>query len=381
MPPLTFIQLQDRTLVEAGYPRIETDATDTELLFNTKRFINQAYEDIWKRRPWTWMEEILEFSTVAQINAGTISVTQGSQTATLSTTVGTDPNKLIGRILVVASVAYRIRSATSGTVFELDHPYRGTTNTSATYQIVQAEYTLPWDLDTILKVRNYDLVDPLTPILDPFDSETRIRINTPRWYYFVGHKFKNTYAVGTIAASANATDETGTITGVATTFSADGRVEVGDTILVYGTSGGAGGTAQITNFPYRIRTIVSDLSLTVEPGIKEAFSAGTLFEVKPRRSPTIIFFDWPDSIVHYEIKFRRRLPPLVADTDFPECPDEFHDLLVLRAKALHYERKGAFDQAQAANTEYQFALSELEFDDPVDQHLDHYPISRNVIGL
>lgn len=381
MPPRTFRQLQDRTLTSLGYPRNQDDTPDDEQLFLVRSWLNEAYYDIWTRRNWTWLEDTFEIDLTAQINAGTASVTAGSQAVTLSTTLGTDFNRVIGRFFISGGQPYRIESIANGTSFTLQAPFRGATRTTANYQIIRVEYTLPWEVDSITRAEDFGNGKTIVPrnfsgVFFPFDFLTRIRVGNPDFYFFRGHTWDEAFNIGTISGTANPTGVTGTITGSGTTWSADGRVEEGDTILVFGTSGGASGTTEAVNYPYRIRTIGSDTSLTVEPGLKETYEAGTLYEIKPANSPQIIFWPWPVSATHINLNFDRRLHPLVADTDKPRMPEEFHDLIHLGAKYRGNEHQGNTTEYQTGKSEFFERMVSLEWNDSLDQQRQEFPEMR-----
>jgi hypothetical protein len=373
--PVTLRQIVDRVLTDGGYPRRETSAPDAELSFKLKQYINEAYRDIQRRRRWTWLEALLEMSTSAAITSGTASVTEDSRTVVLSTTVGaTNYAKMRGRFLVVDGQPYRIQSASSGTILILDTEYRGDTDTAAAFAIYQVEYVLPWDVDTIKSVRDFGDSEPIRPYKsDPLDLYANVQAGIPDWYYFSGHTWKYAYATGTLSATADPVAETSAFTGSGTAWSTDGRCEVGDTMLVWGLSGGAGGTDQRVAYPYRIRSIASATTITAEPGAKETYAAGTYYEIKPKNSGMLLFYNWPTSKRRYQIKYERRLPPLVADTDRPEMPDEFHDCIAPRALAKWKKDNGLLDEAKAANDVYYEMIGELEWDDPTDQQREEYP--------
>ena len=155
--------LLDDALQRAGEKIDGTSNFETRAL----RYLNRVYQSVWSggfeldpsvSETWWWLRSttpgVITMNPIK--DSGTVSVTNNSTTATLSAT--TTPS-LAGRFLRVNGHAdvFRISAHTSGTdALTLDSVYTGSTDTAASYRIMQIDYTLASDCRSILQpVRAY----------------------------------------------------------------------------------------------------------------------------------------------------------------------------------------------------------------------------------
>ena len=65
-------------------------------------------------------------------------------------------------------------------------------------------------------------------------------------------------------------------------------------------------------------------------------------------------FDYtPDTAMTYVVRCLAQKPPLINDDDWPEIPEEYHDLLVLGPEAILLAGKGKESASAAARQKYQ----------------------------
>lgn len=163
---LTFSDIQTRV---ANQLRIPT--TNTSEVAKIAALINEVYRDVWAVQDWWFLVKRGVINTVARYDTGTISVTNGSTAATLSSSPAVGLGSFTGRVLLTIgdvsdnNAVYRISSHTAGsTTITLDAAYTGDDNTTATYKIYQDSYSAPVDLGKLLKPKRYGRSFPMEPI-------------------------------------------------------------------------------------------------------------------------------------------------------------------------------------------------------------------------
>lgn len=147
----------DDALIRAGE---KTDGT-SQYEARSLRYLNRVYQAICSGgnelnpqidEDWLWLRSsnpgVLTLNPV--ITTGTVSVTNNSTTATLSATL---TPTAVGRYFRVDDHAdvFKISAHTAGTAaLTLDSVYTGDTDTTATYKLMQLEYTLASDVRSVL---------------------------------------------------------------------------------------------------------------------------------------------------------------------------------------------------------------------------------------
>lgn len=118
--------------------------------------INDRYQEILERLPWSRLDKETVIQTVAQYVTGTVAITAGGTAITGTGTAWTAA--MTGRQIHIAgrSEAYTFTyaSATTGTI---DRAYEGATETAGAYLIAQSIYALPSDCRIIRSLRNLSL--------------------------------------------------------------------------------------------------------------------------------------------------------------------------------------------------------------------------------
>lgn len=107
-------------------------------------FINDRYAQILGELPWSRMNVESRLVTTAPYTTGTVAVTFGSQSVTLTSGTWTAAMSGLGFKVTGRNEFYEFSfsTATTGTI---DRPYEGTTSAAASYQIFQSVYPLPSD--------------------------------------------------------------------------------------------------------------------------------------------------------------------------------------------------------------------------------------------
>lgn len=123
--------------------------------------INDRYQEILQRLPWSRLDKETVIQTVAQYITGTVEINAGDTAMTL--TGGTWIPSMTGRQIHIAgrSEAYTFTyaSAATGTI---DRPYEGDAETIAGYLIAQSIYALPSDCRFLRSLRNLSLPRPIS---------------------------------------------------------------------------------------------------------------------------------------------------------------------------------------------------------------------------
>lgn len=133
-------------LVSAVREELGIQSSDTNSINRIKRDINLVYQEITAEKNWWWLEGNVTLQVPAYINAGTVTVTQGSSAITFSSApAASQKGKLFSvdgfnEIYVIDS---HTAGATTATISEL---YAGVTNSTATYKLFIDRIPLPTDL-------------------------------------------------------------------------------------------------------------------------------------------------------------------------------------------------------------------------------------------
>lgn len=116
-----------------------------------QKCVNRAWRDIREARLWSWLAAITVFEIPAQIQTGTVSVTQYSATvvgnaAASAAWLGlTNPLITFRQFRVAAGAVYSIIAFDGVSTLTLDRVYEEGTNAAANYQIYRCYYSPPND--------------------------------------------------------------------------------------------------------------------------------------------------------------------------------------------------------------------------------------------
>jgi len=145
-----------------------------------KEWINLAQQDVATEAYWPWLLREDTLSTTADITTGTVAVTNGSATITISEAAIATTYEYGQYYFQVDDdeIWYPIASVASTTVGTLTSTYIGDTAAAASYTIRRVLYSLPSDISTILTVRKNSppvRMRKITPgTLDVLDPSTEV---------------------------------------------------------------------------------------------------------------------------------------------------------------------------------------------------------------
>lgn len=132
-------------IVAAVREELGISSTDTVMLNAVKRSINEVYQEVVAHKNWKWLEGNVTLQLPAYINAGTVSVTQGSAAITLTSA----PNaSQTGKYFATEgfSEIYLIESHVAGsTSAKLSELFSGATDSAANYKLWADRIPLPTD--------------------------------------------------------------------------------------------------------------------------------------------------------------------------------------------------------------------------------------------
>lgn len=150
-------------IVAAVREELGVQSTDTTRLNRIKRDINAIYQEVTAEKNWWWLEGHVTAQLAPYVSAGTVSVVQGSATATLSVAPG--PSKRSHYFAVDGfDEIYIIESHTAGsTTVKLSELYSGATSTTAKYKIWTDRVALPTDCKETTEVWHNYHSKPLDP--------------------------------------------------------------------------------------------------------------------------------------------------------------------------------------------------------------------------
>lgn len=121
-----------------------------------QEFVNTAYSRALARRDWSGLRKYGEFTIADAITGGTVDVTQGSATVTL--TGSTWVNSVVGRQFYVNGKGpyYDVIARPTTTEITLDRVYGGATASGVNYAITQVYLPTPTDFERLIDVRDTD---------------------------------------------------------------------------------------------------------------------------------------------------------------------------------------------------------------------------------
>ena len=183
----TFKDIQDAIIARAKLN------SSTAVRNDLKEKINTFYQRLGSKKAYRWSGETRPFTLKARYTTGTISVTNGSDTITGTSTAWTEFDHLFSYMKIESEeTPFKvIRVDESGQEIVLDSAYTGTTNASASYTMFKYEYGLFPDLMDIRKIYIPGLQRYLLPAgpneLDELRYQYPFRSGVPRRYTINGH--------------------------------------------------------------------------------------------------------------------------------------------------------------------------------------------------
>ena len=261
-------------------------------------------------------------TTVAPYETGTVTVTNGSKTVTGDSTVFTAA--MVSRKIRVndEEAYYRIAAFVSTTEVTLEAPYQGGSDSVLTYSIYKDEYRLNADVDVYKILRHIEdgssLVSGEVSWFDIYNP-TPSGEGTPRYEIFLGTKLDQ-YTTGTVTGTSGAR----VLTGASTAWTDVEGLSKGTRI-------------NIGENTYTVKSVDSATQITIYELL--ASSVSTSAYTIHLDNPVVLLNDIPDSAKNIYYRYQRIPFPLVNDTDIPDLPEKYHNLLVIHGLAWAWMTK------------------------------------------
>lgn len=267
--------------------------------------VNTIREFAWDKFDWSFKKRSWSIRTYDQINTGTASVSNGSNSVTLSFSASSSP--YVGAYFrILGSVPeswYRI-VAQGGSTLTLDVPYQGIANVTALYEIRKLDYLLPSELAgraMMTDSQSRDIVVQSVLSRPSLIPDTRGRpIKAVIW---TDDPIGTTYTIGTISGTVN----TRTITGSGTSWLSN--ITAGDQLEIVVAS---------TTYKYQVRSVDSDTSLTLYQFLNTTVAAATSYTIRNQFGRIVRFSPTPDDEYDIAVYGSRHIYPLANDNDTDE---------------------------------------------------------------
>lgn len=277
---------------------------------------NNVWEKIWSKHRFAWRRVKGSFQCVADYTTGTISVTVGLRTATISGATLTAA--MVGRSIWISTDArsYILKSINTGTgAVVFDDPYEGTTNTVATFAIAKNKHRLPPNFDCWEVGVESSSGRPL--FWRSRESFERAYSNqnssgTAGEIITAGVTEDALYSTGTLAATA----QSGDFVGSGTSF-LEAR-DLGRRLVCRG-------------FAYEgTITVVTDTThITCTPAWPfDTYGGGLNFEIDPPGEQLVELYPRVNGTYSALFWYYKKFAPLLNPWDKPDMPREFHQIWV-----------------------------------------------------
>ncbi len=295
---ITFYEIQDAVLAKFGKD-IVNKATFLKDYRLVKSYINDIQETVYQyNMPFMKKEGVITLKS--KYTASTITVVNGSATITGAATVWTCD--MVGQLIIISGVAYRIAGFTSTLILTLDSPYIGTGAAGLSYAIYYDTYTLPIDFKTLEDIgnENQDIeileLDEQKYYLDNIDTTTTI----PEYAKFL-IKDSSLYNTGTVTVSST------TVTGTSTAW---------DSSLV-------GKYIQIGTYGklYKI-TAASATSITIDSAYGGTITTTMNYKIEPQGLMTMRFYYAPSVAFKIPFIYWQKEIAMYDDSDISPIPSD-----------------------------------------------------------
>jgi hypothetical protein len=283
-------------------------------------WVHAAYERVWRSSLWPYLRADGMIAGEADIETGTVAVTQGGWTATFST----DPGQAaVGMHLRVEDFSrmYRLEAYQGAGVFLLSAPFEETTDASASFVLRRVDFRGPvdfWRLDTAQNAEGLGWVEDISA--RGLERETQDPWVTGQPYLMA--------CVGGTRASLY---DTGTVTIEAGTTQVD---------LAGGTwwSGVLNRRFVLRDAPelgwFRAATYTSTTRVQLDRAIYYRGGSGMRYSFDPAGEPLYRLYPQPEAYRTVEFKYFRQLPPLQGPDDIGQMPEVLQEAWVACAMEL-----------------------------------------------
>lgn len=295
------------TMVSRVAARLNKNANDTNVYNRIKNHINDVCLEKWHGYAWSfrWREYPLVLSP--QVDSGTLTATNGSQTVTASGTPFLSAyHKGAWLQFTGDSVEnwYRVLTVNSTSSITIEPAYQGTTGSGKAYKLNPTDYLVPTEIGDIgtMKISYNQCSLPVTHqlISDSYYHPSTGEGIPDRVSVFNQSQTLSTYTTGTLSGTVSTT----TLTGSSTAWLAN--VSPGDELVISGD----------TN-TYRVYEVHSDTSMTLYNNLT-ATASGASYTISRQFGKKLRFDPPPAEPYVVFIKGLRTYTPLVNTTDTNE---------------------------------------------------------------
>lgn len=298
----TFIDILDAIVERAKIATSFSSATaDTQNLL--KRIVNDRYHQVSFSKKWPWRSDTRVMVTSAKYTTGTASVTNGQKEVDLSAAATID-STFEGRYFRVNSdqeyyEIISVNDAANG-LFLLSAPYKGTTDTAASYTIFRNKYGLYPDYADIIEITPFGTANVFSPKpLEEVNSEEMSQLQS--LYPFRESQYPTHY------------------------------------------------------------TIEDNLDYD-GPTMGPNFVMGYDFMGQGPETQSVVFFPNIFNSTAVQVKYGLQVTPLVEDTDLPIIPFEKRRVLVNGGLSDWYSLQGNKDMAESFEGKFSLMLSQMKAD-------------------
>jgi hypothetical protein len=282
----------------------------------------QAYEELWRSKPWSWRRRYGQITSVADYSTGNIAtLTQGLSAVAGSGTTWTAA--FVRRHLRPSNTStagdirdYLIDARTSDTAITIADPYEGATISSDTaYTIYQRWYTLPVDFDSleVLKETSGPSIVGLVSraefeTLEPDANST----GNAYWLIDAGVATFDLYSTGTVGMTEGSATAAGTTT---TWLSARDKNQ----------------RFRIPSYPeagdFRVATVTDGTTIVLDRAWPLPTKTGLSYVISPAGERMVEIFPRPSANTAIQMFYFATLPPLSRDTEVPSyLPANYHEV-------------------------------------------------------
>lgn len=280
--------------------------TSADVFARFLNHLNIIREIAWDKYDWFWKKRSVSIRTYDQVNTGTVTATNGSQTITHSGTSFSAP--YVGSyIRVLGSIPetwYRVIAIVSSSILTIDQPYQGVNTSVGQFELRKFDYLLPIEFvgkpkitDSMSRELNVETV--LTaPSLIPNSRGTPNTV-----VIWSDDPIGTTYTTGTVSASVDSRTVTGSGTAWLSNVTAGDQFE-----YVSGT----------TTYRYTVRSVESNTSLTLYNFTEVAITAASSYTIRNQFGRIMRLEPTADDEYVFQIHGNRRFYRLFHDNDIDE---------------------------------------------------------------
>lgn len=296
----------------AGLELTQKTNNDETVKVHLIRTFNMFHKDFNSRYPWPWRWKTASLQTIENYETGTVVVTNGSRTVTVSGG-GTFTDAMEGRVFKLNrdTEFYQIKDVPNSSTLTLELPYIGNTGSGLGYLIWNKLYDLPPDVASIDDIYLWSWPYRTKPIpRKEFDSSflnSHLAGYPEAWSYYGFNRVVSTYVEGTISSTVDSR----TFTGSGTSWI--GNIFPGTRVVVGVNT-------------YNVETVDSDTQFTAVQNAMVTGSGAT-YTARTFNRPQIVLSSTPDPVLNLYITYPKKAYDFLNDNDEPEIIEGYEHIL------------------------------------------------------